>query len=113
MEGIKLGEGRGTSTDGVQGRRPGGVSDLAGSSPDPQGEEGLPGHQPSGGDVEGSGGDSKSPFHSLYHLTRRPSWFQDRSRHGYRHPRGQAVTTACALEGGGPVRDLPGTDQGV
>ena len=29
---------------------------MAGSSPDSQGGEGLPGHRPCGGDVEGSGG---------------------------------------------------------
>ena len=34
----------------------------------PKGGEGLTGHRPHGGDVEGSGGDSKSPFHSLHHL---------------------------------------------
>ena len=63
--------------------------------------------------MEGSGDDSKSPFHSLHHLTRRPPRFHSRSRHRYRHPRGQAVTTARGLEGGGPVRDLPGTAQVV
>ena len=32
----------------------------------------LPGHRPRGGDVEGRGGDFKSPFHFLHHLPRRP-----------------------------------------
>ena len=44
---------------------------MAGGSPHPQGESGLPGHRPRGGDVEGSGGDSKLPFHILHHLPRR------------------------------------------
>ena len=86
---------------------------MAGGSPDPQGEVGLPGNRPRRGDMGGSGGDSKSPFHSLHNLPRNPPWFQGRSRHGYRHPRGQAVTTACDLEGGGLVSDLPGPVQSV
>ena len=56
--GRKLGEGRGTHPDGVQGQRPSGGSDLTGGIPDPQGKEVLPGHRPCGGDVEGSDGDS-------------------------------------------------------
>ena len=83
---------------------------MAVSSPYPQGEKGLPGHRPRGGDVEGSGGDSKSPFHILNHLPRRPPWFQGRSRHGYRHPWVQAAPAACGHEGGGPLCDLPGPD---
>ena len=72
---------------------------MVGGSPYPQGEEGLPGHRPRGGDVEGSGGNSKSPFHILHHLPRRPPWIEGRLRHGECHPRGQAVTTACGHEG--------------
>ena len=67
-------------------------------------------HRPRGGDVEGSGGDFKSPFHILHQLPRRPPWIPGRSRHGDRHPRGQAASTACSHEGGGPLRDLPGPD---
>ena len=78
-----------------------------------RGEEGLLGHRPRGGDVESSGGDSKLPFHSLHHLPRLPPWFKGGSRHRYRHPRGQAATAACGLEGGGPVHDIPGPAQGV
>ena len=49
--GRTLAEVRGTRPDSVQGWRPSGGSNLAGGSPDPQGEEGLPGHRPRGGDV--------------------------------------------------------------
>ena len=63
--------------------------------------------------MEGSGGDSKSPFHILHHLPRRPPWFQGRSRHRDRHPQGQAAPLACGLEGGVPLRDIPGPDQSV
>ena len=83
---------------------------MAGGSPYPQGEEGLPGHRPRGGGVEGSGGDFKSPFHILHHLPRRPTWLQGRSRHGDRHPRGQAAIAACGHEGGGPLHDIPGPE---
>ena len=57
--GGELGEGSGVGTDGLQGWILGRGGDLAGGSPYPQGEEGLPGNRPRGGDVEGSGGDSK------------------------------------------------------
>ena len=86
---------------------------MSGGSPDSQGEEGLPGHRPCGGDMEGSGGNSKLPSHSLHHLPRLPPWFQGGLQHRYLHPQGQAVTTYFCLEGGGPVRDLPGPAQGV
>ena len=59
---------------------------VAGGSPDPQGEMGLPWHFPCGGDVEGSGGDFKSPAHILHHLPRLPTWILGGSRHRYRHP---------------------------
>ena len=83
---------------------------MAGGSPYPQGEEGLPGHRPRGGGVEGSGGNFKSPFHILHHLPRLPTWLQGRSRHGDRHPRGQAAIAACGHEGGGPLHDIPGPE---
>ena len=44
------------------------------------GEEGLPGHWPCGGDVEGSGGDFKSPAHGLHQLPRLPPWVPGRSQ---------------------------------
>ena len=53
------------------------------------------------------------PAHSLHHLPRLPTRISGGSRHRYCHPRGQAATTACDHEGGGPVRDLPGPTQGV
>ena len=56
------------NTDGVSGRRTGGGSHLAGRGPHPERERGLPGHRHSGGDVEGRGGDFKSPPHLLHHL---------------------------------------------
>ena len=55
----------------------------------------------------------KLPFHILHHLPRRPPWIQGRSWNGDRHPRGQAVITACGHEGGGTLHDLPGPDQSV
>ena len=63
--------------------------------------------------MEGSGGNSKLPFHILHHLLRRPPWFQGMLRHVDRHPLVQATTAACGYEGGGPLRDLPGPDQSV
>ena len=72
---------------------------MVGSGTDSQGGEGLPGHWPCGGDVEGSGGDFKLPAHGLHHLSRLPPWFPGRSRHRYRHPRGQAASAASSLEG--------------
>ena len=63
--------------------------------------------------MEGSGGSFKSPAHRLHHLPRLPPRISGGSWHRYRHPRGQAASSASALEGGGPVRDLPGTAQGV
>ena len=56
--GGELVEGSGVGADGFSGWRFGQGGDLVGGSPYPQGEEGLPGHRPRGGDVEGSGGDS-------------------------------------------------------
>ena len=111
--GRKLDEVRGPRPVGVQGRRPSWGSDLAGGSTDPQEEEGLLGHRPPGGDVEDSGGDSKSPFHILHNLPRLPPWIQGGSRHRYGHPLSQAASEASGLEGGGPVCGLPGPAQGV
>ena len=90
-----------------------GGSNVGGGGPDSQGEEVLPGHWPCGGDVEGSGGDFKSPAHGLHHLQPLPPWVPGRSWNKYRHPRGQSITSTCGLEGGGPVRYLPGPAQGV
>ena len=70
---------------------------MAGGSPDSQGEEGIPGHRPRGGDVKGSGGNSKSPFHSLHHLPRLSPWVPGRSRNRHHHPRGQSVSAASGL----------------
>ena len=111
--GGKLDEGRGPRPGSFLGRRACRGDDVAGSSPDSQGEEGLTGHRPCGGDVEGSSVDSKSPFHSLHHLSRLLPWVMGRSGYRHRHPQGQADTTDCSLEGGGPLHDFIGTAQGV
>ena len=66
--GRKLGNDCGPSPVGVPGREARGGCHVVGCGSDSQGEEGLPGHRPSGVDVEGSGGDSKSLFRSLHHL---------------------------------------------
>ena len=63
--------GGGVNTNGVLGGGSGGGNYMTGGSPYPQGGKGLPGHRPCGGDEEGSGGDSKLPFHILHHLPRR------------------------------------------
>ena len=67
----ELGAGGRACTNGISGGGVGGGIYMAGGSPYPQGEKGLPGHRPCGGDVEGSGGDSKLLFHILHHLPRR------------------------------------------
>ena len=86
---------------------------MEGGGPDSQGKDGLPGHWPCGGDVEGSGGDFKSPAHGLHHIPLITPWFLGRLRHRYRHPQGQTAPAASGLEGGIPVSDLPGSAQGV
>ena len=63
--------------------------------------------------MEGSGGYFKSPSRGLHHLPRLPPWISGGLRHRYCHPRGQSALAASGLEGGGPVRDIPGTSQGV
>ena len=73
----------------------------------------LLGHWPRRGDVEGNGGDFKSPGHGLHHLPQLPPWFTGGSRHRYCHPRGQSASADSGLEGGGPVHYLPGSAQGV
>ena len=70
----------------------------------------LPSHNPCQPSTHVRG---KSPFHILHYLPRLPPWIQGGSRHRYCQPLGQAITTACGLEGGVPVPDLPGPAQGV
>ena len=86
---------------------------MAGSVTDPQEVKGLLWNWPRGGDVEGSGGDLKSPARSLHHLPRLPPRISGRSRHRYHHPRGQTDSAVRNLEGVVNVRYLPGTAQGV
>ena len=64
---VKLDEGRGPRPGNIPGGKSRGGGNVSGGSPDTQGEEGIPGHWPCGGDVEGSGGNFKSPVHSLHH----------------------------------------------
>ena len=81
---------------------------MAGGVPDNQREMVIPRHRPRAGGVEGSDGDSKSPFHSLHHLPRLPPWIPGRPRYRYRHPRGQNASAVSDYERGGPVSDLDG-----
>ena len=68
---------------------------------------------PCGGDVEGSGGDLKFPSHSLHRLPQLPPRILGGLRHRYCHPQGKTDSAVSGLEGGGPVRDLPGPEQGI
>ena len=89
---------------------------MAGGSPYPQGEEGLPGHRPLGGGVEGSGGNSKLPFHILHNRPRsppgspgtwtcpkRPRFSEVQEDHvDNLLPHGCKLLKQIGLEGGGP-----------
>ena len=86
---------------------------MVGGGPDTQGGKGLLWHWPRGVGLESSGGNFKSPAHSLHHLTQLPSWVLGRSRHRYRHPQGQTDSAFSGLEGGVPVRDISVSAQGV
>ena len=57
---------------------------MEGGGDDLQGEKGLTGHWPCGGDVEGSGDNFKSTAHSLHHLPQLPRRVSGGSRHRYR-----------------------------
>ena len=65
-------------------------------------------HWHHGGDVEGSGGDFKSPAHSLHHLPRLSRHISGGSLNGYHHRQGQTSLAVSSLAVGGPVSDLPG-----
>ena len=84
--GFQLVEGGGARSEVVLG----GVACIGvhveGGGPYPQGVEILPWNWPRGGYVEVSGGDFKSPAHSLHHLPRLPPHISGGSRHRYRHP---------------------------
>ena len=88
-------------------------SHVAGGGTDPQGENGISQYRPSEGGVEGSGGDYKSPAHSLHHLPRLPPCLPGRSLIRHLHPRGQTAPAFSGHEGEGPVRDIYGPAQGV
>ena len=70
---------------------------MTGWGPDPQVEKLLPWNWSCGGDVKGSGGNFKSPSHSLHHLPRIPPQISSGSRHRYRHPRGQNDSAVSGL----------------
>ena len=80
---MHLDEGSGTCPGGVPGVEDSGGSHVADGGNDYKGEEGLPEYWPCGGDVEGSGGDFKSPAHSVHHLPRLPPWVTGRSQDRY------------------------------
>ena len=63
--------------------------------------------------MEGSGGDFKSPAHSLHHLPQLPPRILGGSRHRYRYPQGQSASAVSVLEVEGPVHDIPGHAQGL
>ena len=86
---------------------------MGGGGPDYQEGKGLPWNWPCGGNMEGSGRDFESLAHILHHLPRLPPQISGRFWNRYRHPRGQAASEVSVLEGGSPVRDLPGPSQGV
>ena len=86
---------------------------MAGGGNDTKGVKGVQVNWASGGDMEGCGGNLTLPDHNLHRLPRFPTQISVGSRHRYRHPRGQSVTTACGHEVGGPVCDIPGPAQGV
>ena len=86
---------------------------MEGGGTDSQGEEGLTRNWTRGGDVEGSGGDFKSPAHGLHHLSQITTWVLGRSRDRYRNPQGQDASVARGREGGGPVRNITQPTKGV
>ena len=67
-----LGEGGGPGEGVFWGGADGGRSYVTSGGPDPQGERGIPQNRSRGGGVEGSGGNSKLPAHSLHHLPQLP-----------------------------------------
>ena len=84
--GGQLGDVGGPIPDGVPVGDTGGGGRVAGGGPDSKGEEVLRGHWPHRDEVEGSGGNFKSPAHGLHHLPRLSPWISAGSRHRYRHP---------------------------
>ena len=80
---------------------------LAGGGPDLERGRGITRNRPCGGDLEGSGGDSQSPLDHHHHLLRLPPWIPGGSKYRDRHPRSQAASEGCSLEGEGPPYDLP------
>ena len=111
--GIQLVDGGKTLVDGVQAGVTGGGCHVAGNGPVSQGGKGLLWYFPRGGDVQGSEGGFKSPYQSLHHLPRLTPRISGGLRHMYRHRQCQDSSALSGLEGGGPVRNIPGPAQGV
>ena len=88
-------------------------SGLECSCPDPERVRGLPRNRPRGGDLEGGGSDSRSPLCHHHHLPRLPPQILGSSRYRDRHPRAQATSAGCGLDGGNPTCDIPGPAQGL
>ena len=82
----KIGEGGGPGEGGFMRGSDDRRSHVAGGGTDPQGENGISQYRPSEGGVEGSGGDYKSPAHSLHHLPRLPPCLPGRSLIRHLHP---------------------------
>ena len=59
---------------------------LVGGGPDPERGGGVLRHRPSGGDMEGGGGDFQLLLHRRYHLPQLPPQVPGRSRYGDHHP---------------------------
>ena len=107
----QVGEGCGASTTSVlrQGPHRGGV--LAGGGPDTERGRVLPRYMSRGVDMEDGGGDSQLPRHRRHHPPRLSPRIPGGSRYGDCHPRGQADSAGCGLEGGSPPYNLPGPAQ--
>ena len=108
-----MAEGGGAGAGRLSGGVDGGGVHMTGSGTDTQGVRGLLRHSPSGGDVEGSGGDSKLPLHCLHQLPWHTTWFTGGLQHSYRFPQGQNDSEVNVHEGGGTVHDIYGPAQGV
>ena len=111
--GVQLGDGGRSGPDFVQEGATCRRGHVVGVGTDPQEEKGILWQWARGGDVKGSGSNSKSLAHGLHHLPRLPPQILGGSWHRYRHPRGQATLAASTLERGGPVHDLTGPEQSV
>ena len=88
-------------------------SHVVGGGTDTQWENVILCYRPRGSGVEGSGGDSKLPAHSLHHLPILPPYFTGRSWIRHNQPQSQTAPAVSGHEGGCPVRDIYGPAHGV